>query len=277
MAGLDNTIVEAKLVNLQLDTATVEELQLARVVTRKAQPLCLVNYSSDNDNSDDDEEDGRLHTDRDTHANGTPKHYRTYQKCVSPTGKPYQRIVEDKHFDTNGVCRLDVHFAIASPYLSRKHYYPNQTLKSESLFWVDDESTTEMHKVGHWRTYYEGGNIKSEMQYKDGVRYGFCKRYAEDGAIEWVKDYTKDYITRLDEFNRKKGKVVLTLVDACNLLGLDQLPATMKEVNSQYRQKCAPVHPDKTPDPDATEEFLNLSRARDAIKVHFEKLSAMEI
>lgn len=269
-------VVEARLEKLQLESASLEELQLARVVTRKAQPLCLVNYSSDNDDSDPDEEDGRLITERETHENGVQRHFRTYQNCVGRTGRPYQRVVEDKHFDTDGVCRLDVHYAIGSPYLSRKHYYPNQTLKSESLFWVDDEETMEMHKVGHWRTYYEGGNIKTELQYKDGVRYGFCKRYAHDGAIEWVKDYTKDYLARVDEFNEKKGNVALTILESCHILGMDELPPSMKEVNSTYRQKCAPVHPDKTPDPDAVEEFLKLSRARDTIKVYFEKQAAGE-
>jgi antitoxin component YwqK of YwqJK toxin-antitoxin module len=273
--GTDTAVVEARMEKLQLDKASLEELQLARVVTRKAQPLCLINYSSDNDDSDADEDDGRLNTERSTHENGMQRHFRTYQNCVSATtGRKYQRIVEDKHFDTDGVCRLDVHFAIGSPYLSRKHYYPNQTLKSETLFWVDDEETMAMHKVGHWRTYYEGGNIKSEFQYRDGVRYGFCKRYAMDGAIEWVKDYTKDYLQRVDAFNEKKGNVALTVMESCTILGLDELPPSMKEVNSQYRTKCAPVHPDKTPDPDAVEEFLKLSRARDTIKVYFEKKDA---
>jgi antitoxin component YwqK of YwqJK toxin-antitoxin module len=274
--GKDSTVVEARLEKLTLEKASLEELQLARVVTRRAQPLSLVNYSSDNDDSDADEEDGRLVTERQLHDNGVLRHFRTYQNCVSAIGRKYERVVEDKHFDTDGVCRVDVHFAIGSPYLSRKHYYPNQTLKSESLFWVDDEVTMTMHKVGHWRTYFEGGNIKSELQYKDGVRYGFCKRYAHDGAIQWVKDYTKDYMERVDEFNEKKGNVALTVLESCNILGLDQLPASMKEVNSQYRTKCAPVHPDKTPDPDATEEFIRLSRARDTIKVYFDKLEAGE-
>jgi MORN repeat variant len=204
--------------------------------------------------------------------NGMPRYLRTYQNCVSPGGRKYQRVMEEKHFDTDGVCRLDVHFAIGSPYLSRKHYHPNQTLKSESLFWVDDEVTMTMHKVGHWRTYYEGGNIKSEMQYRDGVRIGFCKRYARDGAIEWVKDYTKEYMAKVDQFNEKKSEVAFTILESCAVLGFDEVPPSMKEVNSQYRSKCAPVHPDKTPDPDAVEVFLELSRARDTLKVYFEKL-----
>jgi hypothetical protein len=128
-----------------------------------------------------------------------------------------------------------------------------------------------MHKVGHWRTYYETGSIMSEMQYKDGVRIGFCKRYAPDGAIEWIKDYTKDYMQRIEAFNEKKGKVSLTVVDACKLLGFEGIPPSMKDVNSAYRTTCAPFHPDKTPDPDAKEEFLKLSRARDTLKSYFEK------
>lgn len=132
-------LVEAKLEKLQLDTASLEELQLARVVTRRPQTMVLAGYTSDNDASDEDEEDGKLFTLREYHDNGMPRHFKTYQNCTSASGKTFERIVEDKHFDTDGVCRLDVHFAIGSPYLSRKHYYPNQRLKSESLFWVDDE------------------------------------------------------------------------------------------------------------------------------------------
>lgn len=269
----EQQVVETNFEKLSLQTSSLEDLQLARVVTRKPQTLSLVGYSSDNDASDEDEEDGYLVTEREFHDNGVQMHFLTYQNCVSSgTGVKYKRVVEDKHYDTDGVCRLDVHFAIGSPYLSRKHYYPNQTLKSESLFWVDDEVTMEVHKVGHWRTYYESGQIMSEMQYKDGVRTGFCKRYAQDGAIKWVKDYTKEAMERIDAFNEKKGKVSYTVMEACSVLGLKSLPPTMKEVNSQYRTKCAPVHPDKTPDPDAVEEFLQLSRARDTLRLYFEKL-----
>jgi hypothetical protein len=138
-AAAANELIEGRLEKLDLQASSLEELQLARVVVRKPQTLALVGYSSDNDASDGDEEDGRLVTEREYHDNGVQRHFRTYQNTVSPSGKHYQRVVEDKHFDTDGVCRLDVHFAIGSPYLSRKHYYPCQTLKSESLFWVDDE------------------------------------------------------------------------------------------------------------------------------------------
>lgn len=136
---------------------------------------------------------------------------------------------------------------------------------------VNNCRSMTMHKVGWWRQYYENGNVKSEMQYKDGVRIGFCKRYAPDGAVAWVKDYTKEYMQRVNEFNEKKGKVAFTILESCSILGLDGLPPSMKEVNSQYRVRCAPVHPDKSPDPDATEEFLKLSRARDTLKAYFEK------
>lgn len=127
-----------------------------------------------------------------------------------------------------------------------------------------------MHKVGHWRTYYEEGNIKSELEYKDGVRIGFCKRYARDGAIEWVKDYTKDYAARIDEFNERKGNLSLSVMDACKALGFDGLPSSKREVDSNFRATCAPFHPDRTSDPNATEEFLRLSRARDTLRAYFE-------
>lgn len=256
---------------LDLQTSGFDELQLARVYTRKQQQIVFHNYASDQDDSDSDEEDGRLINHREYHDNGQPRYFRTYQNCYDAQRMPYQRMIEEKHFDTDGVCRVDVHFAVGQPYLYRKHFWPNQRLKSESVFWVEDEATMVCKKWGHWRTYYENGNVKTEMQYKDGVRFGFCKRYAEDGSIQWVKDYTKQYIERIEAFNEKKGKVALTILDACKILGFEAIPATMKEVNSQYRSKCAPVHPDKTPDPDATEVFIKISRARDVLKDYFEK------
>ena len=267
-------VIEAVQSKLDLDTTPLEELQLACVVTRKQQQITFINYSSDNDDSDSDEEDGRLISEKQYHQNGQPRFFKTYQSMVDLQGLPYQRLIEEKHFDTDGVCRVDVHFAIGQPYLYRKHYWPNQRLKSESVFWVDDEVTMSCKKTGHWRTYYDTGNVQSEMQYRDGVRYGFCKRYAHDGTVEWVKDYTKQYLQRIEDFNEKKGKVAFTVMDACNVLGLDKLPASMKEVNSQYRSKCAPVHPDKSPDPDDTEQFIKISRARDVLKEHFERTAA---
>lgn len=267
----EQQLVQARLEKLDLETTAFEELQLARVITRKQQQISFVNYSSDQDDSDSDEDDGRLINSKEYHDNGQPRHFRTYQNCYDSQGLPYERLIEEKHFDIGGVCRVDVHFAVGQPYLYRKHFWPNQRLKSESVFWVEDEATMACKKWGHWRTYYDNGNIQTEMQYRDGVRFGFCKRYAHDGSIEWVKDYTKQYLERIDQFNEKKGKVAFTIMDACSVLGFDSIPPSMKEVNSQYRTKCAPVHPDKTPDPDATEVFIKISRARDVLKDYFEK------
>lgn len=268
----EQQLIETGLEKLDLESSGFEELQLARVYTRKQQQITFVNYSSDQDESDSDEDDGRLITQKEYHDNGMQRYFKTYQNCYDSEGMPYQRMIEEKHFDIDGVCRVDVHFAIGQPYLYRKHFFPNQRLKSESVFWVDDEVTMSCKKWGHWRTYYDTGNVKTEMQYRDGIRYGFCKRYGPDGTIEWVKDYTKLYMERIEEFNEKKGKVAFTIMEACKVLGLDSIPASMKEVNSQYRTKCAPVHPDKTPDPDATEIFIKISRARDVLKDYFERV-----
>lgn len=271
MVGGGNELVTARLEKLDLQASGFEELQLARVITRKQQAIIFKGYSSDQDESDSDEEEGRLITAREYHDNGLPRYFKTYQNLTDRSGTTYERIIEEKHYDTDGVCRVDVHFAIGQPYLYRKHYFPNQRMKSESVFWVEDEVTMACKKWGHWRTYYDTGNVMTEMQYKDGVRYGFCKRYGPDGTIEWVKDYTKQYMERVDRFNEKKGRVAFTTLEACKILGLDAIPPGMKEVNSQYRSQCAPVHPDKTPDPDATEVFIKISRARDVLKDFFEK------
>lgn len=267
----DSTVVSKALEKLDLNKSSLEELQLARVITRRQQVIRFREYSSDVDDSDSDEDDGTLITKREYHDNGQIRYLKTFQNCHDSSGMPYERVIEEKHFDTDGVCRVDVHFAIGQPYLYRKHYWPNHRLKSEMIFWVDNEITMACRKWGHWRTYYEHGGIQSEFQYKDGVRYGFCKRYSEDGAIKWVKDYTKEYMEKIDNFNEKKGTFAFTIRDACNVLGFENVPNNMKEVNSQYRMKCAPVHPDKTPDPDATETFIKISRARDVLKDYFER------
>jgi antitoxin component YwqK of YwqJK toxin-antitoxin module len=255
---------------LDLHGSTYEELSIARVYTRHKQQLSLLHgYNSEEDVSDEDEEDGSLHTDRTFHDNGQQKYKRTYQKLTARGDLPAcERIVEEKHFNPAGVCMLDIHFGLGQPYLSRKHFYENQRLKSEQLFFVEDERTMKARKAGHWRDYYDGGNIKSEMQYdQNGVRCGFCKRYNNDGSLEWVKDYTKDYIERVSEFNSKKGRLDFTEHDAAALLGFQGgvLPQTAAEVNREYRKHCAPLHPDKTSDPDATEKFIEVSRARDLL------------
>eukprot|EP00168_Porphyra_purpurea_P016455 TRINITY_DN532_c0_g1_i11.p1 TRINITY_DN532_c0_g1~~TRINITY_DN532_c0_g1_i11.p1 ORF type:complete len:393 (+),score=79.69 TRINITY_DN532_c0_g1_i11:412-1590(+) len=190
----------------------------------------------------------------------------------TPSAVPTSGSSRKNIFDVDGVCRVDVHFALGQSYLYRKHYFANQRLKSESVFWVEDEVTMACVKNGWWRQYYESGNVASEMQYdQHGIRIGFCKRYASDGVIEWVKDYTKDYQERLAAFNRRKGELSLSVMEAAKELGFAELPTTVKEVNSVYRTKCAPVHPDKTPDPDATEVFISLSRARDVLVAYFER------
>lgn len=269
--GTSNQLIETQLDRLDINTTSTEELQLAEVYTRKRQQLSFADYTSDNDDSDADSVDGALENERHYHENGQPRHFRTYQLVYDANGLPCQRVIEEKHFHIDGVCRVDVHFALSQPYLYRKHYWPNQCLKSESVFWVEDEATMKCHKTGHWRTYFESGNVESEMQYRDGLRTGFCKRYSADGTVTWVKDYTKQYMDRIESFNQRKGTLSLSLREAYDLLGFDKMPMSMKEVNSHYRSRCAPVHPDKTPDPDATEQFIHLSRARDVLLQHFEE------
>lgn len=270
-AAKDQTVIALGVGKLDLNSSSVPELQMARVVTRRAQAIVYYGYGSDQDDSDEDETDGAMETSEEYHDNGTRRFSKTFQRCKDPIGRSYERLVEEKHFDPDGVVRVDVHFALGQPYLYRKHFWPNQRLRSESVFWVLDEVTMECQKTGYWRTYYEHGGVQSELQYRDGVRIGFCKRYGPNGAITWVKDYTKEYLQRIESFNERKGRVDFSLADACAVLGLNQLPPSMREVNSQYRVKCAPVHPDRTPDPDATEEFIRISRARDVLKDYFDK------
>ncbi|CAK9011800.1 unnamed protein product [Durusdinium trenchii] len=255
---------------LDLHRSSLEELQLARIYTRHRTDVMLSQgYNSEEDDSDADETDGRLYTERQYHDNGNPKYFRTYMRLPATVSQQScERVIEEKHFDVGGVCRLDVHFALGQPYLSRKHFYENQRLKSEKLFFVEDERTMRSRKAGHWREYFEGGQIKSEIQYDEhGMRCGFCKRYSEDGAQQWVKDYTKEYGDRIAEFNAKRGKLSLNAEEAAAMLGFREhyLPKDRREVDSMYRKRCAPLHPDKSPDPDAHERFLEVSRAREVL------------
>eukprot|EP00434_Breviolum_minutum_P010137 symbB.v1.2.008945.t1/scaffold563.1/size187063/22 len=255
---------------LDLHRSSLEELQLARIYTRHRTDVMLSQgYNSEEDDSDGDESDGRLYTERQYHDNGNPKYFRTYIRLPpTVTQRSCERVIEEKHFDVGGVCRLDVHFALGQPFLSRKHFYENQRLKSEKLFFVEDERTMRARKAGHWREYFEGGQIKSEIQYDEhGMRNGFCKRYSEDGAQQWVKDYTKEYGERIAEFNAKRGKLSLNAEEAAAMLGFREgyVPKDRREVDSLYRKKCAPLHPDKSPDPDAHERFLEVSRAREVL------------
>jgi hypothetical protein len=260
---------------LDLHTSGYDNLRLAQIYTREKQVVSLVNgWNSEDDESDVDEEDGRLYTKVDCHENGNRKYSKTWLLLspARPGGEPIERLVEEKHFNVDGVCCVDVHFALGQPYLSRKHFHHNQRLKSEQLFFVEDERTMAARKSGHWRTYYEHGSIQSELQYdNNGVRCGFCKRYNDDGSIAWVKDYTKDYMQRLQEFNRKQGTMDLSVHEAAEMLGFSGgvLPPNVQAVNSAYRKRCAPLHPDKTSDPDATERFLEVSRAREVLLKHF--------
>eukprot|EP00186_Timspurckia_oligopyrenoides_P001733 CAMPEP_0182443516 /NCGR_PEP_ID=MMETSP1172-20130603/2236_1 /TAXON_ID=708627 /ORGANISM="Timspurckia oligopyrenoides, Strain CCMP3278" /LENGTH=248 /DNA_ID=CAMNT_0024638829 /DNA_START=159 /DNA_END=905 /DNA_ORIENTATION=- len=233
-------------------------------------------YNSNDEVSDPDEEDGQVYTHREYHDSGATKLYRTYQIMPRPDGKgTFERMIEEKHFNPDGVCMVDIHFSVGQSFLSRKHYHPSQSLKSEKLFFVDDEVTMQCRKVGHWRDYYDGGGIKKEMVYDNhGVRTGFCKRYHPDGSIAWIKDYTKEYEENLRNFKNRMGKLELSAMDAARVLGFETFPTCVHEVNRQYRILSLPLHPDKqgaNVSDESTEKFIALSRARDLLRENFEK------
>jgi len=264
--------------HLDLQKSELQDLQLAGVYTRSKTEISLAcGYTSDQDDSDDDEEDGRLYNEKEYHDNGQQRFFRTYQKLPAKGSLPAcERMVEEKHFDVGGVCRMDVHFGLGQPYLSRKHYFQNQRLKSEKLFFVEDERTMKSKKAGHWREYYDWGSVMSELVYDaNGMRCGVAKRYAEDGTVEWLKDYTKDYMGRVEVFNNKRGQFACNVQEAALLLEFPpgKLPADRKELDHHYRKKCAPLHPDKSPDPDSHEKFLEVSRAREILIEHLSNSS----
>jgi len=264
---------------VDLHRSSFEELQVARVYTRNRTEFATLarGYVSDDDQSDEDEMDGKMSTERQYHDiyNGKRqlKFIKTIQTLAAKGSLPgCQRLVEEKHYCPDGVCMLDVHFGLGQPYLSRKHYWPNQTLKTEKLFYVDNERTMDARKSGHWRTYHESGGLESEMQYdQNGVRTGFCKRYNEDGTLKWTKDYSKDYHDRITAVNQRAGGLEFSINEAARLLGFPEgrLPKTSHEVNREYRRQCALLHPDKSDDPLASERFIEANRARDLLLTLF--------
>ncbi|KAA8496043.1 hypothetical protein FVE85_2198 [Porphyridium purpureum] len=274
----DQQMVQRALKDLDLVSSTLEELQLANVVTRSKQVVQFSSaYGSDQEDSDSDEEDGRVFTQREYHDSGQLRMYRTYQVKPNPNGSGvYQRLIEEKHFNPDGVCMVDIHFSVGQPYLSRKHYHPSQSLKSEKLFYVEDEVKMICRKAHYWREYYDGGGTKSEVQYDGhGVRIGFCKRYGRDGSILWIKDYTREYQDNLHEFKSRIGELDFSYADAAKHLGFDAIPATMKEVERQYRLMSLPLHPDKqgVVSEEMTEKFIELSRARDSLREYFDMIA----
>lgn len=265
---------------IDLHKSTYAELRLANVYTRARQEICLAGgYNSEDDHSDGDEAEGQLYTERQHHDNGQLKYIRTHQNIPAKSHPVHgylpaaERVVEEKHYGPDGVCMLDVHFGLGQPYLSRKHYHPNQRLKSEKLFYVEDDRTMKCRKAGHWRTYYEHGSVESEVQYDgNGVRCSFCKRYNHDGTIAWCKDYTKDYQERISGVNSKTGHVAFGAAEASRILGFPEgrLPKSCHEVNREYRRQCTLLHPDKSDAPDAAMHFEEATRARDLLLRMFE-------
>jgi uncharacterized protein len=49
-------------------------------------------------------------------------------------------------------------------------------------------------KQGHWCTFYEKGSIKSEITYKDDMKNGYFKEYAENGDLLKISKYIDDVI-----------------------------------------------------------------------------------
>merc|ERR550537_529144 len=107
---------------LDLHRSSYEELSLAKVYTRKKVELSLANgYHSEDDQTDEDEQDGTVYTEKKHHANGQIMYIKTYQILPGVTGpdgrrsRPTERMVEEKHYNPDGVCMLDNHFALGQP------------------------------------------------------------------------------------------------------------------------------------------------------------------
>ena len=79
----------------------------------------------------------------------------------------------------------------------RKTYWENGNLKSEvpykkhyGLGWKKVKTTLTPHGIA--KEYYESGALKKEDPYVDGKREGTLKLYAEDGTLEATAQYKND-------------------------------------------------------------------------------------
>jgi len=61
----------------------------------------------------------------------------------------------------------------------------------------------EGRKQGHWFTFYDSGNLKSEVTYKDDKRNGYLKEYAENGDLLRISKYFDDVLQPEAEEIRK--------------------------------------------------------------------------
>ena len=50
-------------------------------------------------------------------------------------------------------------------------------------------------KIGYWREFYKNGSIKSESNFVNGVKKGISKRYALNGKIESIKNFSIDSLS----------------------------------------------------------------------------------
>jgi uncharacterized protein len=58
-------------------------------------------------------------------------------------------------------------------------------------------------KQGRWFTFYEQGNLKSEVTYKDGKKNGYLKEYAENGDLLKIAKYVDDVVqTEAEEIQK---------------------------------------------------------------------------
>ena len=58
-------------------------------------------------------------------------------------------------------------------------------------------------KQGRWYTFYETGNLKTEVTYKDGKKNGYLKEYAENGDLLKISKYVDDEIqTEAEEIQK---------------------------------------------------------------------------
>lgn len=125
---------------------------------------------------------GRLIQRQEYFVNGVLETFtnRNYEEIKNEGGKSYTTIYFDKVFE----------------------YYPTGELKSIITFNKDKEQT------GKFIEYWENGFVKSEGEYKDGLKNGVFKEYYQNGNTQFEGIIKNDIPQDKQYFSNDKGKII---------------------------------------------------------------------
>ena len=107
-----------------------------------------------------------------------------------------------RYYDANGKIKQETPFVKGLEQGFGKEYASDGTIitltEYKKGFIVDrlriNRKDSQGKKQGRWYTFYESGNLKSEVTYKDDMRNGYLKEYTESGDLLKISKYIDDVI-----------------------------------------------------------------------------------